>query len=142
MQKKEIRVNLKEDSAEKIREALSLCYVNARGRDGRPYQKASLLGLRAAMHRHIQSLRSDLNIYSDSEFALANKILDGRLKELKRTGESKPAQHKAVINNEDMKKIVRYFSDLSSPVTFTEDSSKVFFLYILFQSFRNVTISI
>ena len=97
-------VNLREDPAEKIAEALALCYVNSRGQNGQPYQRPSLLGLRAALHRHISSMGRDINILNGEEFRLANDALDVRLKELKRTGEAKPAKHKAIITDADLER--------------------------------------
>ena len=49
-----IRVDLERASPNEICDALALCSVNARNRDGAPYQKPSLLALRSAMHRHIR----------------------------------------------------------------------------------------
>ena len=115
-----LEVNLREDPAEKIGEALALCYVNSRGQNGQPYQRPSLMGLRAALHRHISSMRRDINIMNGEEFRLANDALDARLKELKRTGEAKPAKHKAIITDADLERLGSYFSDLSSPVVLTE----------------------
>lgn len=61
-----------------------------------------------------------MNIYSDAAFQLANNALDARLKELKRNGESRPAQHKAVITPGDMEKLARYFSGSTSAVVLAE----------------------
>ena len=97
-----LTVNLREDPAEKIAEALALCYVNSRGLNGQPYQRPSLVGLRAALHRHISSIRRDINILNGEQFRLANDALDARLKELKRTGEAKPAKHEAIITDADL----------------------------------------
>ena len=49
-----IRAGLERASPNEICDALALCSVNARNRDGAPYQKPSLLALRSAMHRHIR----------------------------------------------------------------------------------------
>ena len=100
-----LTVNLREDPAEKIAEALALCYVNSRVQNGQPYQRPSFMGLRAALHRHISSKRRDINILNGEEFRLANDALDARLKELKRTGEAKPAKHKAIITDADLERL-------------------------------------
>ena len=39
------------------------------------------------------------------EFRLANDALDARLKVLKRTGEAKPAKHKAIITDADLERL-------------------------------------
>jgi len=109
-------ISLKEDSPAKICDALSLCYVNARTQKGQAYQRPSLMSLRAAIQRHLSSIRPGLNIISGPEFQQANAALDARLKEMKREGESKPAQHKAIISDQDMKKLAAYFADTNSPV--------------------------
>ena len=70
------------------------------------------MGLRAALHRHISSMRRDINIVNGEEFRLANDALDARLKELKRTGEAKPAKHKAIITDADLERLGSYFSHL------------------------------
>ena len=69
------------------------------------------MGLRAAL-RHISSMRRDINIVNGEEFRLANDALDARLKELKRTGEAKPAKRKAIITDADLERIGSYFSHL------------------------------
>eukprot|EP00117_Sycon_ciliatum_P047134 scpid32472/ scgid33697/ len=118
---RKLAVNLKTDSPGVISDALALLYVNARGREGQAYQRSSLLGLRSALHRHIQSFRPTMNIYSDAEFVMANQALDGRMRQMKRSGESKPAEHKAVITDTDMAKLGRYFSQYTtSAVVLTE----------------------
>ena len=100
-----LTVNLREDPAEKIAEALALCYVNSRGQNGQPCQRPSLMGLRAALHRHISSMGRDINNLNGEEFRFANDALDARLKELKRTGEAKPAKHKAIITDTDLERL-------------------------------------
>ena len=77
------------------------------------------MGLQAALPHHISSLRQVINIISDAEFQLANDALDARLKHMKKTGESKPGKHKAVISDAD-ERLSFYFSNLSSPVVLTE----------------------
>ena len=73
------------------------------------------MGLRAAaLHRNLSSMRRDINIVNGEEFRLANDALDARLKELKRTGEAKPAKHKAIIDitDADLERLGSYFSYL------------------------------
>ena len=72
----ELMVNLKEDSPQKICEALSVWFirVNCRGKSGQAcrYQRVGLNGVRA---RHTSSLRRDVSIIADAEFCLANYAL-------------------------------------------------------------------
>lgn len=51
---------------------------------------------------------------------MANEALDTRLKDIKRSGDSKPAKHKAIISDGDMIKLASYFNDLSSYVVLME----------------------
>lgn len=115
-----LSVNLKIDPPAKICKALALCYVNSRTKAGEAYQRPSLTGLRAALHSHISSLRPGMNIITEPDFWMANEALDACLKEIKRSGDSKPARHEAVITDNDMEKLARYFSDRPSPVVLTE----------------------
>lgn len=100
-------VDLAKNSSASIAKALPLCNVNASREHRKAYQKPSLMGLRAAVHRHLQQIRPGMNICSDSDFQLANNALDARLKELLRDGDSKPAQHKAIISDSNMAKLNR-----------------------------------
>ena len=51
-----ISVDLENDSLASLCKTLALCYVNCRSKTGQPYQRASLMGLRAALARHISSI--------------------------------------------------------------------------------------
>ena len=58
--------NLKEDSPQKICEALAVCFVRVR------YQSVSMIGVE---HRHTSTLRRDVSIIADAHFCLANDAL-------------------------------------------------------------------
>ena len=61
-----LSVNLLEDSPEKICEALALCYVNCTGQNGQPYQRPSLMGLRAALHTGMKSINMEGAHFGDN----------------------------------------------------------------------------
>ena len=115
-----LAIDLTTDPPAKIAAALVQCYVNVRTKDGKAYQKASLKGLRAALQCEIRGSRPSMNIITDPEFNRANAALDARLKEMMRSGESRPAQHKEVIVDSDMRKLGRYFDDTHDSVVLTE----------------------
>ena len=83
--------------------------------------KASLLGCRAALQRHLAEIRSDINIFNDPAFRSANNALDGHLKKLAREGSLKPVVHKETINANDLELLTAYFKTHNNPVTLTEE---------------------
>eukprot|EP00117_Sycon_ciliatum_P009907 scpid91056/ scgid12013/ len=67
-----LTIDLSVDQPQKVCEALALWYVNTRGREGQPYQRPSLQGMRAALEREICSIRP-WNIISDKEFKVTDE---------------------------------------------------------------------
>ena len=90
---KDIAVDLKTVEAENLAAILSRFYLEVRWADGEPYQKASLLGLRAALHRHLRGLSRPFDIYKGVEFRRANEALDRQIKKLKKDGKLLPTRH-------------------------------------------------
>ena len=85
-------------------------YVEARRQDGKPYQKSSILGIRAAIQRHLHAVgRLDLNIITGEDFVGANQTLDAFLKHLAKEGELQATQHKEPISKEDLEKLFSFF---------------------------------
>ena len=72
-------------------------YVEVRRKDGTSYQRPSLMGIRAALQRHLRSPdvgRKDIDILHGKKFVDANNTLDAYLKHLTREGQLKAVQHK------------------------------------------------
>lgn len=85
-----------------------LTYVQAEN-----YHKNSLKSIRSAINRYLQDLKRSMDIVRDKDFKSANHTLDGMLKEMTKTGESRATNHKPVIHPEDLERISSYF--LSAP---------------------------
>lgn len=77
------------------------------------YHKNSLKSIRSAINRYLQDLKRSMDIVRDKDFKSANHTLDGMLKEMTKTGESRATNHKPVIHPEDLERISSYF--LSAP---------------------------
>lgn len=58
-----------------LNDYLRYFYSQLRTRDGRFYAPATLICIRAALHRHFLSIRTDVNIIGDSKFIKSNKML-------------------------------------------------------------------
>lgn len=88
---------------------LRFFYFNLRCKDGRPYSPRSLIGIRAAIHRHLTSpeVNRSINIMKDSQFDRANGMLKTMIgKWLKEGSKSKQFD---TIEKGDFKKIRLYF---------------------------------
>lgn len=66
-----------------------------------------------AINRHLSSVRSAFNLFADSAFNNANKVLDGVLKERKRQEQEPAVDHKEAITNGDLEKLDLYFADIN-----------------------------
>lgn len=92
-------------------------YGEVRKRDGTPYSKNALAGLRSAIHRHITGApwHRKINIMQGADFKAANNVLLGVLKEQKRNGLDQTKSFKP-ITQPDMQKLMEseVFGD-SSP---------------------------
>ncbi|KAL9962018.1 hypothetical protein ACROYT_G031072 [Oculina patagonica] len=110
-----IKRNVLQMSNEELDESLRRFYAEARSQTGQEYSRPSLLGFRNSIERHIiaNSDRS-LKITGNPVFARSNKMLEAKLKALRREGKEK-VQHKAVIESQDLIKINK--SPIMSPNT-------------------------
>jgi hypothetical protein len=94
-------------------------YAAVRTKDGKEYSKSALVGLRAAVNRHLTSppVSRNVNIMNDRAFMGSNQVLSGLIKTLKREGKDM-SKHKEPICDEDIEKLYNsgLFSD-SSPKT-------------------------
>ena len=107
-------VDLATCSPRDLDETLSNFYVGIRKKDGGLYMRASYLAARAAVSRYmVQTLqRPDCNLYRQPEFRRSNMVLDGVLKEKKRSGCEPQVEHKDSIAAGDLAKIMSYFENV------------------------------
>ena len=107
-------VDLATCSPRDLGETLSNFYVGFRKKDGGLYMRASYLAARAAVSRYmVQTLqRPDCNLYRQPEFRRSNMVLDGVLKEKKRSGCEPQVEHKDSIAAGDLAKIMSYFENV------------------------------
>ena len=60
-------------------------YVEFRQKNGEVYSRSSLLGFRAAIHRHLtHDLKQSIDVFKGDAFSGVNTTLDGHLKDMKR----------------------------------------------------------
>ena len=105
-------MDLKTAEKKAIAKVLELFYINIRKKDQTLYKRNSYLSARSAIHRHLMSIRDDIDLFSSAEFKRSNEVLDGVLKEKKKKGEEPAVQHKDSITDADWKLIEEYFTDI------------------------------
>ena len=123
LEAKNVSFDMATCSKTELSSVLSSAYAELRRQDGQPYQRASLLGFRGAVHRRLGELQRDFDVYKDAEFKRANAVLDGQLKNQKREGDLKATEHKEPISDLDMVKLKAYFEKTSenpTPIALTE----------------------
>ena len=90
LREKNIAIDLKTCTADELAAVLKKLYVEVRKKDGSFYQRTSVRGLRAGIHRYIREppfSRTDLSLFRDnSAFDEANDVLDAHLRVLKKQG--------------------------------------------------------
>ena len=119
--RKKIEIDLASATPEELAQFLRTMYVEVRQKDGSFYSKASLLSFRGGIHRHLNELGRNVDIYKDAAFRAANKTLDAHLKHLKRSGFTKPTVHKDALTDADFGKLMAYFDEeVHDPVRLTE----------------------
>ena len=81
-------------------------YAEVRKDNGELYAKASYVGLRAAVHRHLtgEPYSRQINILQDREFQSANQVFLGMLKRMKKEGLDRSCP-KPVVSNGDLEKL-------------------------------------
>ncbi|KAK3100092.1 hypothetical protein FSP39_014603 [Pinctada imbricata] len=89
-------------------------YCEAKSKTGENYHKNSLKNIRAGLNRHLSDIGRKIDIVRGIEFKSANKVLDGMLKEMVKSGVSKPTKHKAIIESYDLQRISQYFQNAES----------------------------
>lgn len=122
MEKRDIHVDLKAITAERLNEILRKFYAEVTTDKNQMLTPSSLVGIRAAISRTIISppYSRSMNIVGDREFVTANEMFSARCKLYYKTHNKKP-QHKASIAKEDMELLKHYFSNcLTDPVKLQE----------------------
>ncbi|XP_070573869.1 uncharacterized protein KIAA1958-like [Ptychodera flava] len=82
-------------------------YASLCTRSGEDYAKSSLVGIRAAINRHLTSVpyNRPINILRDREFNSSNHVFVGLIKKLKREGKD-TSTHKSAIQRGDLAKLM------------------------------------
>ena len=112
-QRSDETIDLKTVAADTLSSLVASFYTDAQTKDGAPFSKKnSLKAARGAIQRHLTTVGRQVNIFTDSDFTRANKVLDGVLKQRKRDGLERQVQHKTPITEEDWLKLKAYFRDV------------------------------
>lgn len=91
---------------------LRLYYATLRREDGTYYAPASLICIRAAIHRHLVSaeINCKIDILNGENFRRANGVLKAMVKKYLESGQEKPREFER-ITDEDLKAIHNYFAE-------------------------------
>ena len=65
------------------------------------YSRSSLLNAWSTIQCHLASVRPDIDIIYQPDFVMVNKILDGVLKQKKRSGDKAAVVYKQLISVDD-----------------------------------------
>jgi hypothetical protein len=81
-----------------------------KGNQYQEYGRNTLKSIRSSLNRYFNDIGRDFDIVRDRGFKSANAILDGKLKQIMKSGFSPPAKYKIVINIDDLLKISHYLN--------------------------------
>lgn len=111
-ERRRIEIDWKHISADDLSAILRKFYAEIKTDKKNDLAPISLVGIRAAIHRHITGapISRSLNILQDSAFIPANMMFKSRCKSYQKEGKVK-ATHYPAIEPEDMKKIGKYFEN-------------------------------
>ena len=103
---KEITINFAEITFSELDLRLRQFYAEARNQDGGNYSRATLLALRNGIERYLNSPPNNrgISLARDLQFVLSNKMLDAKIKQLKKDG-MQNTTHKPAIELEDLEKL-------------------------------------
>ena len=75
-----------------------LLFLLYRQQNGKSYLKASMINIRSAINRHLQSApyNRPLTITADKEFLVSNQVFNAVLKKLRETGKETTKHHPAI----------------------------------------------
>jgi len=122
LNKRNILVDLKTVTEEKLSEVLRKFYAEVKTEKKGMLTPSALTGIRAALHRGILAApyEREFNLITDKSFIQANVMFNARCKLYYKANKVKP-QHKAAIEKCDMNLLNQYFSDLlTNPVKLQE----------------------
>ena len=88
-------------------------YADVRRKNGEPYKHNSMPSARATINRSLSSLQPNINIFKDASFINAKRVLEGMLKERKRSAEEPAVVHKDAITSGDVEKLNLYFTGIA-----------------------------
>ena len=108
--KRNISVAFENVSPEELSEVLRKYYAEVKGREDKTFTPSAMVGLRAALHRHITTppISRTMNIVHDKAFLRANQMFMAISKKYYKDGNNRP-QHKQAIQPADMEKLREYF---------------------------------
>ena len=91
---------------DELDEALQLFYIQARNKQGENYSRSSLISLRYAIERYLNNppYERGIKITKNPAFTNSNRVLDAKLKILKREGQEN-TKHKPAIEQGDLEKL-------------------------------------
>lgn len=87
-------------------------YAEVRSKDGEEYSRSTLLGMRNAVERQLSLHDRHLKIAKNPVFKRSNKMLESKLKVLRKAGKEN-VQHKPIIDGVDLQKAIQ--SPFTSP---------------------------
>lgn len=93
-------------SIAELDENLRQFYAEARNKEGENYSRATLMSLRNGIERFLNTPPNNLGISltNNPQFVLSNKMLDAKIKQLKKDG-LQNTTHKPAIELEDLEKL-------------------------------------
>lgn len=74
------------------------------------YQRNTMKNIRTGLNRHLADIGRNLDIVHGTAFKMANRTLEGLMKEHTKSGLFRPTQHKPVIDKGDLERIFKYFA--------------------------------
>jgi hypothetical protein len=94
-------------------------YASLQTKQGKDYSKSALIGICAAISRHISSPHNNrqISIMKDREFMISNHVITGVVKILKRDGKDLSVHKKAASDGDIHKLYTRGVFNIDNPIT-------------------------
>ncbi|KAK3729290.1 hypothetical protein QZH41_002206 [Actinostola sp. cb2023] len=100
----EFKKTLVEMSDEELDSFLWRFYAEARNKAGQDYSRSTLLSFRNAIERHLSTQDRHLTIAKNPVFKRSNKMLESKLKTMRREGKEN-VKHKPILESADIAKL-------------------------------------
>lgn len=113
---KNLSTDLKNIPIAILKDYLRFFYSCLRTKDNMFYAPASLICIRAALHRYFMLNRPDVNIIGDIRFAQANRMLVSMVRKFKSSGQPKRSTTFPAIEKADLIKLMTYFDRTNGEV--------------------------